>query len=155
MLRSALLGFLLVLLPLSGFASDKWEPWAKPQVESHAHDAVPSSQTWLFLWAVKFYQIFISPADGAGCTYYPTCSGYSAQALRKHGALTGFIMTAERTNRNHSNQDGYFPQVSRWGRVYIWDPVENNDFWFGDSKRQGPNVFAHPTLHTEIFWDRY
>jgi hypothetical protein len=44
------------------------------------------------LGAVRFYQVAISPADGASCGLYPTCSGYAMQCLRKHGAVVGFVM---------------------------------------------------------------
>lgn len=155
--RFLLVSLLLAAAPGVAHAhgpAGQWEPWAKAK-KKPAEPTVPSSNTWTFIWAVRFYQMFISPADGAGCTYYPTCSGYSIQALKKHGPVTGFFMTAERVNRNHSNQDGYFPQIKRWGKVYIYDPVSNNDFWFGDSRRTGPNLFAHPDEPTEIFWDRY
>jgi putative membrane protein insertion efficiency factor len=155
-MRFRLFTFALLLGTASpAFAFDPgWEPWPKKAVQ-HAKADVPSSQTWMFLWSVRFYQLFISPADGGGCTYYPTCSGYSVQSLRKHGPVLGFILTAERVNRNHSNQDGYFPQLKKFGRVYLYDPVENNDFWFDDTRRTGTNIFAHPYEPTEIFWNHY
>src|SRR5690242_5569117 len=53
------------------------------------------------LGAVHFYQHWISPADGASCGFYPTCSGYAVDALHEHGAVVGFVMTAERVMRNH------------------------------------------------------
>jgi putative membrane protein insertion efficiency factor len=147
-----------LLTPVAVSASDgEWDPWQsnpaagrKPPIPD-----APSAESWALLWAVRGYQLFVSPADGAGCSYYPTCSAYSMQALRKHGPLVGFTMTADRVNRNHSNQDGYYPQIRKFGRVYLYDPVANNDFWFGASRRSGLNLFAHPHVPTEIFWDRY
>jgi hypothetical protein len=48
--------------------------------------------------------------------------------LKKHGLFIGLAMANERANRNHS-PEGY-ELIFRYGRYYIYDPVENNDFWF-------------------------
>jgi putative membrane protein insertion efficiency factor len=158
MFRTALFVFALVLGGAgSAFAHgepENWEPWPVHKTKVATAD-VPGSETWNLIWMVRFYQMFISPADGGGCTYYPTCSGYSIQALKKHGPVLGFIMTAERVNRNHSNQDSYFPQLKKFGKLWIYDPVENNDFWLDGSRRTGTNIFAHPYDKTEIFWNLY
>jgi len=44
-----------------------------------------------FLKLIKIYQKFISPIFGQKCRFYPTCSEYFYQALRKYGLLKGFI----------------------------------------------------------------
>ncbi len=38
---------------------------------------------------IKFYQIFISPNMGFNCRFYPKCSEYSYQAIKKHGVIKG------------------------------------------------------------------
>ena len=86
------------------------------------------------LGAVRFYQVGISPADGSSCMLYPTCSGYSQLALRKHGPIVGFVMTAERVMRNHTGD--YYPTIWKFGRWRNYDPVEMNDFWFPGEKRK-------------------
>ena len=35
------------------------------------------------LFIIKFYQFFISPLLGNNCRFYPTCSNYAIQALKK------------------------------------------------------------------------
>lgn len=82
---------------------------------------------WL-LGAVRFYQVAISPADGASCMLYPTCSGYAVQSLRKHGPVVGFVMTSERVMRNHTGD--HYPGIFKFGRWRNHDPVGANDFWF-------------------------
>jgi putative membrane protein insertion efficiency factor len=85
---------------------------------------------------ISFFQTVISPVDGATCDFYPTCSAYAKQALKKHGLFIGLIMTSERLCRYHTDE-GYQPIV-KFGSYYSYDPVENNDFWFTQSKASPP-----------------
>ena len=48
---------------------------------------------------IRLYQRFISPLTGARCRYYPTCSQYGIEALKKHGFIKGSILTAKRIAR--------------------------------------------------------
>ena len=48
---------------------------------------------------VNFYQKFISPALPPSCRYYPTCSNYMIDALKKHGPVLGLIMGISRIFR--------------------------------------------------------
>ena len=70
--------------------------------------------------------------DGATCEFYPTCSAYGKDALKKHGLVIGLAMANERVNRYHS-PEGY-EIIYKFDRYYIYDPVENNDFWFVQEK---------------------
>ncbi|MBI2624724.1 MAG: membrane protein insertion efficiency factor YidD [Candidatus Nealsonbacteria bacterium] len=45
---------------------------------------------YLFLKAIKFYRLFISPALGQNCRFYPSCSEYSYFAVKKYGPIDGF-----------------------------------------------------------------
>jgi putative membrane protein insertion efficiency factor len=42
-----------------------------------------------FLKIIKFYQKFISPILGKNCRFYPSCSEYSYQAIKKYGVPSG------------------------------------------------------------------
>ena len=46
--------------------------------------------------AIRFYQGAVSPLLPGSCRYTPTCSEYGAQALAKHGALRGGVLTLKR-----------------------------------------------------------
>jgi len=50
---------------------------------------------------VRAYQLLLSPLLGPNCRFEPTCSGYSLQALRQHGALGGSYLTLRRLARCH------------------------------------------------------
>ena len=48
------------------------------------------------VYIIKFYKFFISPVLPASCRYYPTCSVYSIQAIRKFGIIKGGFLGARR-----------------------------------------------------------
>ncbi|MBW2000179.1 MAG: membrane protein insertion efficiency factor YidD [Deltaproteobacteria bacterium] len=78
----------------------------------------------------------ISPLDGSRCPSYPSCSSYSLQAFEKHGFFMGWIMTVDRLIHEGEEEKKVSPVVYHRGRWKIYDPVENNDFWWytGDKK---------------------
>lgn len=57
---------------------------------------------------VRGYQLFISPALGNRCRFHPSCSQYSIEALRTHGALMGSWLTLRRLLRCHPLDPGGF-----------------------------------------------
>lgn len=64
----------------------------------------------ILLGMIRFYQIYISPYKGTKCPYFPSCSGYGAEAIKKHGALIGSVLTAWRILRcNPFSKGGYDP----------------------------------------------
>lgn len=52
------------------------------------------------------YRLLISPSLGSNCRFEPSCSAYSLQALRQHGAVTGSYLTLRRLARCHPWCDG-------------------------------------------------
>ena len=46
----------------------------------------------IIILPIKFYKRFISPCLPARCRYYPSCSTYAVEAIRKHGAVKGMIL---------------------------------------------------------------
>ncbi|WP_057746734.1 membrane protein insertion efficiency factor YidD [Liquorilactobacillus capillatus] len=64
----------------------------------------------LLIMLVRGYQKFISPLFPPSCRYYPTCSHYMLEALKKHGALKGTLMGLARLLRCHPFvRGGYDP----------------------------------------------
>ena len=41
---------------------------------------------------VKGYQYLVSPLLGHNCRYFPSCSSYTIEAIKLHGAAKGFLM---------------------------------------------------------------
>lgn len=64
----------------------------------------------VLLKCVRVYQLFFSSLMGRSCRFYPTCSAYTAESIRRFGALRGGIMGAKRICRCHPyNLGGYDP----------------------------------------------
>jgi putative membrane protein insertion efficiency factor len=76
------------------------------------------------LGAIRFFQRYISPTDGARCQFAPTCSAFGHQAIRDHGAWTGVLMTADRLMRcSYMTNAADYPHLPN-GRLA--DPVAAN-----------------------------
>jgi putative membrane protein insertion efficiency factor len=59
---------------------------------------------------LRFYQRWISPAFGARCRYYPSCSEYAIQAVQQLGILRGLVLAAWRLLRcNPLSRGGFDP----------------------------------------------
>jgi putative membrane protein insertion efficiency factor len=65
----------------------------------------------IFLWLIRFYQKHISPLSPPRCRYYPTCSAYAYQAIKKYGAIKGGWLALKRFLRCHpfSRHEPYDP----------------------------------------------
>lgn len=63
-----------------------------------------------FIWLVRLYQKFISPAKPPCCRFYPTCSQYAIDALSKYGVVKGGGKAIYRILRcNPFGKGGYDP----------------------------------------------
>lgn len=59
---------------------------------------------------IYIYRYTLSPIMGNQCRFYPTCSAYAEDALRKKGAWRGSIMAIKRLLRCHPwHEGGYDP----------------------------------------------
>jgi len=73
----------------------------------------------LLRWLIRCYQVAISPLLGPRCRYYPTCSQYALEAIARHGALRGTLLTTHRLCRCHPwGGHGYDPVPHRRGHVH-------------------------------------
>ena len=48
---------------------------------------------------IKAYQKYISPLKKPCCRFYPSCSEYAVQAIKKHGVFKGGALAAYRILR--------------------------------------------------------
>lgn len=86
---------------------------------------------------LTFYRDTISAVDGDRCPSVPSCSSYSAEAFRKHGFFLGWMMTVDRLIHEGSEEFRVSPRVYTGQGWKIFDPVENNDFWWYPPDRKG------------------
>jgi putative membrane protein insertion efficiency factor len=56
---------------------------------------------WTLSLPVRLYRATFSPLVGMNCRFQPTCSAYALEALARHGALRGGLLTVRRLLRCH------------------------------------------------------
>ncbi|MFP5346664.1 MAG: membrane protein insertion efficiency factor YidD [Actinomycetes bacterium] len=56
---------------------------------------------YVLIGVVRAYQLLVSPLLGPTCRFYPSCSAYAVEALRRHGAVRGLWLTVRRLARCH------------------------------------------------------
>ncbi|OQX30020.1 MAG: membrane protein insertion efficiency factor YidD [Spirochaeta sp. LUC14_002_19_P3] len=66
---------------------------------------------WPVLISIKFYQIIISPHLPQRCRFYPSCSVYAAEALKKHGLIKGSALSIRRILRCRPGKPGGYDPV--------------------------------------------
>ena len=67
--------------------------------------------SWLLLFLVRVYKIFLSPFFGGACKFYPSCSNYAYEAIARHGARRGTVLAVKRLLRCRPFTKGGFDPV--------------------------------------------
>ena len=137
------IGFIVNTFALANSEPSFHEPWSvcddSPVIFRNAETNTPThtrvfkygerfADSICFVW-LKLYQHCFSLLNTAKCPMEPSCSNYSIQAVKKHGAFIGVILTADRLLHEMDEQH-YVPLVKKGKSYRYLDPVENNDFWW-------------------------
>lgn len=105
-------------------------PWtARPAGVVTAPEPTVSGPGVVFDAYLRFFQRVISPVDGARSNMYPTGSDYARQAIRKHGAVVGLVLTTDRL-MHEGNEGQRAPRIRKYGLWRMYDPVDGNDWWW-------------------------
>lgn len=68
--------------------------------------------SYCMIFCIRAYQAVISTLLGGGkCRFYPTCSEYAAEALRRYGPITGLWLTMARLVKCGPWHEGGFDPV--------------------------------------------
>ncbi|CAH0346784.1 membrane protein insertion efficiency factor YidD [Bacillus sp. CECT 9360] len=65
----------------------------------------------LLLGVIRFYQVAISPLKPPTCRFYPTCSHYGLEAIKRFGPFKGSWLTLKRIVKCHPFHPGGFDYV--------------------------------------------
>jgi len=69
----------------------------------------------LFIFIIRFYQKIISPLTPPSCRFYPTCSSYGLEAIKRYGAFKGGYLTIKRILKCHPfHPGGIDPVPEEW-----------------------------------------
>lgn len=66
---------------------------------------------FVFIGMLRLYQKFLSPLKGSTCRFYPTCSEYAIQALKKFGFWKGSFKAMARVLKCHPFSPGGYDPV--------------------------------------------
>ena len=81
-------------------------PTSTPSTARRTWLAVSSLPRRLLVGGVLFYRLLLKPWIGNSCRFEPSCSAYALDALKRHGAAQGSLLTGARLLRCHPWCDG-------------------------------------------------
>ena len=65
----------------------------------------------IILYLIKAYRLLLSPFFGQACRFEPSCSRYTEEAVKTHGAIKGSMLGVKRICRCHPWNEGGFDPV--------------------------------------------
>ncbi len=83
----------------------------------------------IILSPVLIYRTLSGSVSKDKCSHHPSCSTYCILTVKKHGILIGSVMAFDRL-QHESNEAHFSPLIQVNGATKVYDPVENNDFWW-------------------------
>lgn len=69
------------------------------------------------LFLIRVYKVLFSQLFAGSCRFLPSCSEYTAGAIRRHGLMRGAWMGARRLARCHPLCEGGYDPVPDGGRT--------------------------------------
>jgi putative membrane protein insertion efficiency factor len=60
---------------------------------------------------IIFYQRFVSPLTAPACRFYPSCSEYALQAIKRYGLWRGLWLSLRRILKCHPFHPGGYDPV--------------------------------------------
>ena len=67
--------------------------------------------SYILIFLIRIYQKCISPLLPRTCRFYPTCSAYFIEALKKYGFIKGSFLGIKRLLKCHPFNDGGYDPV--------------------------------------------
>ena len=98
----------------------------------------------LLVWLVRGYQLLLSPWIGGQCRFTPTCSQYTIDALRRHGAAQGSYLGMMRIVRCNPWCDGGHDPAPRAFHWAAWRRDEEPEVGLGSAAQEAEVMRADP-----------
>jgi len=70
-----------------------------PKAGVYLQTLISNLFSFILILPIRLYKIVLSPWLGNSCRFYPTCSNYAIESLKKHGPIKGLALTAWRILR--------------------------------------------------------
>lgn len=65
---------------------------------------------FVLIGMILFYKKAISPLFPPVCRFYPSCSAYALESIKKHGVIKGCVLSTKRILKCHPlHKGGYDP----------------------------------------------
>jgi len=76
---------------------------------------------YLFLIPIRLYKKLVSPLLGDHCRFYPSCSDYAYEAIKKYGIFLGLFLALRRLFKCHPWHPGGIDFVpDKFGEKIKW-----------------------------------
>ncbi|MFY9691384.1 MAG: membrane protein insertion efficiency factor YidD [Candidatus Acidiferrales bacterium] len=79
--------------------------------QTSAQRSAKSLGAWALLALLRLYMLLLAPFTGGACKFYPSCSNYAYEAVSRHGARRGSVLTIKRLLRCRPFTQGGFDPV--------------------------------------------
>ena len=83
--------------------------------------------TEILVLPVRLYRLLISPLLPRACRFYPSCSAYAIEAVRRHGPVYGLALALGRLLRCHPLHPGGVDPVPTVGPKNEWTWIHRSD----------------------------
>ena len=94
-----------------------------PKYETHYHarkgekNLARAVSRWMFV----VYKNYVSSQDGNHCSFYPSCSEYAVESIKKKGLIVGLLAAFDRLTRCNGLSPENYP--IKKGTHLLYDPV--------------------------------
>jgi hypothetical protein len=79
----------------------KQRPAMKPRLGTVSGSELLRLPSRMLIGLIGLYRLLISPVLAPSCRYWPSCSEYAIEALRRHGVAHGAWLATKRVCRCH------------------------------------------------------
>ena len=75
----------------------------------------------LIIASCQAYQRYISPCLPPSCRFYPSCSEYTKESVKRFGVIKGLYLACRRLLKCHPLHRGGYDPVPEQQHIFSWD----------------------------------